>query len=55
MRRDFLPIALGFWGIAIPLLFSVFLHCRTPAERVSVGLASALFFILGLLISRARS
>jgi len=21
MRREFLPIALGFWGIAVPLFF----------------------------------
>jgi hypothetical protein len=55
MRREFLPIALGFWGIAIPLFISVFLYCRTPAERISVGLAAGLFFILGFLISRARS
>jgi len=55
MRREFLPIAFGFWGIAVPLLISVFLYCRTPAERVSVGLAAALFFILGFLIARARS
>ena len=55
MRREFLPVALGFWGIGIPLLLSVVLHCRTPAERIAVGLAAALFFLLGFLISRARS
>jgi hypothetical protein len=55
MRREFLPVALGFWGIAVPLLVSVFLFCRTPAERISVGLAAGLFLLLGFLISRARS
>jgi hypothetical protein len=55
MRREFLPVALGFWGIAVPLLVSVVLFCRTPAERIAVGLAAALFFVLGFLISRARA
>ena len=55
MRRDFLPIALGFWGVAIPLLLSVFLYCRTPAERIAVGLSSCLFFGLGFLVFRAKT
>jgi hypothetical protein len=55
MRREFLPIAIGFWGVAIPLGLSVLLYCRTPVERVVVGLASGLFFMLGVLISRART
>lgn len=55
MKRDFLPIALGFWGVAIPLLLSVFLYCRTPAERITVGLSSCLFLMLGFLVYKAKT
>ena len=55
MKRAFLPVAIGFWGLALPLVLSVFLYCRTPAERISVGIAALLFIVIGVLIFRARS
>jgi hypothetical protein len=54
MRKDYLPMALGFWGVALPLVvFGLFL-CRTAAERVTVFLAAGVFALVGLLISRAK-
>lgn len=47
-------MALGFWGIGIPLLASVFLFCRTPAQKIAVFLASLAFFLIGTLIYRAK-
>jgi len=54
MRKDYLPMALGFWGVAVPLVaFGVFL-CRTAAERITVFVAAGIFGLVGYFISRAK-
>ena len=54
MKKDYRPIALGFWGVALPLAVFGLLFCRTTAERVTVFLAAAAFVLVGGLIARAR-
>jgi len=54
MRKDYLPMALGFWGLAVPLAGIAVFLCRTAAERVTVLLAAALFAVVGTFISRAK-
>jgi formate-dependent nitrite reductase membrane component NrfD len=47
-------MALGFWGVGLPLfLFGVF-FCRTAAQRVTVIVLAALFVLIGALIFRAK-
>lgn len=47
-------MALGFWGIAVPLVLFGAFFCRTPAQRVAVLLSAAIFFLVGALIYRAK-
>ena len=55
MKKEYLPMALGFWGIALPLLvFGVFFG-RTAAERLGVLIGAGLFFLTGWFIYRAKS
>ena len=54
MKKDYLPMAWGFWGIAAPLLLFGFLFGRSPAERITVFLGAGLFILIGYLISRAE-
>ncbi|HVP91136.1 MAG TPA: hypothetical protein VMS75_07970 [Terriglobales bacterium] len=54
MRKDYLPMALGFWGIALPLAVFGLVFCRTAAERLTAFLAAAVFALVGVLISRAK-
>jgi len=54
MKKDYLPMALGFWGVAIPLIVFGFLFCRTTAEGVTVFLAAAVFMLVGYFIYRAK-
>jgi hypothetical protein len=54
MKKEYRPMALGFWGVGLPLgLFGV-LFARTATERVTVLVLAALFLAVGALISRAR-
>jgi len=53
-KKEYLPMAVGFWGIGIPLLASVFLYCRTTAQKIAVFLGSLVFFLIGTLIFRAK-
>jgi len=47
-------MALGFWGVGLPLfLFGIF-FCRTAAQRVTVLLLAAVFGLVGTLIFRAK-
>mgnify|MGYP005619220023 FL=1 len=47
-------MALGFWGVGLPLfLFGVF-FCRTAAQRVTVILLAGAFALVGALIVRAK-
>ena len=54
MKKDYLPMALGFWGVALPLAVFGVLFCRTAAERVAVLLSAAIFVLVGTLIRKAK-
>ncbi len=54
MKKDYLPMALGFWGIAAPLAVFGYLFCRNAVERLSVFLVAAIFVIVGVFIARAK-
>ena len=47
-------MALGFWGVGIPLGVFGFLFCETTAERATVLVLAAVFLAVGALIYRAR-
>ena len=47
-------MALGFWGVGLPLAVFGILFCKTAAERVTVLLLAAVFLVVGTLITRAR-
>jgi hypothetical protein len=47
-------MALGFWGVGLPLGVFGILFCKTAAERVTVLLLAAVFLVVGTLITRAR-
>jgi formate-dependent nitrite reductase membrane component NrfD len=54
MKKEYRPMALGFWGVGLPLfLFGVF-FCRTAAQRAAVILLAAVFGLVGTLIYRAK-
>jgi len=46
MRRPFLPVGVGFFGVGAPLLVASFLAPSRLAAVVE-ALAAALFFLLG--------
>jgi hypothetical protein len=54
MKKDYRPMALGFWGVAVPLAVFGFLYGRTTAERVAVFLAAGIFVLVGYFIARAK-
>ncbi len=54
MKKDYLPMAFGFWAIAAPLAVFGLLFCRTAPERLTVFLVAAVFVIVGVFISRAK-
>jgi len=47
-------MALGFWGVGLPLALFGILFCDTAAERVTVLLLAAAFLVVGTLIFRAK-
>ena len=47
-------MALGFWGVGLPLGLFGILFCKTAAERVTVLVLAAVFLAVGTLIYRAR-
>ena len=47
-------MALGFWGVGLPLFLFGVLFCRTTAQRVTVILLAAAFALVGALIFRAE-
>jgi hypothetical protein len=47
-------MALGFWGVGLPLGLFGILFCKTAAERVTVLVLAAVFLVVGALISKAR-
>jgi hypothetical protein len=54
MKKEYAPMALGFWGVGLPLLVFGLVFCRTTAERVTVILGSALLVLVGRLIAKAK-
>lgn len=54
MKKDYLPMALGFWGVALPLAVFGLVFCRTTAERVAVFASAAIFALVGTLIRKAK-
>jgi hypothetical protein len=54
MRKEYRPMALGFWGIGVPLVVFAVFFCKTPAQRLTVSLSAAVFFLIGTLIYRAK-
>jgi hypothetical protein len=47
-------MALGFWGVGLPLGVFGILFCKTAAERATVLLLTAVFLVVGTLIFRAK-
>ena len=47
-------MALGFWGVGLPLAVFGILFCKTAAERGTVLLLAAVFLVVGTLIFRAK-
>ena len=54
MKKEYRPMALGFWGVGLPLLLFGIFFCRTAAQRAAVILLAAVFFLVGTLIYRAN-
>jgi hypothetical protein len=54
LKKEYRPMALGFWGVGIPLALFGVLFCRTGAERLTVLILAAVFLVVGALIYRAR-
>lgn len=54
MKKEYRPMALGFWGVGLPLVLFGLLYCRTAAQRVAVLLLAAVFLAVGALIYKAR-
>lgn len=48
-------MALGFWGVGVPLGAFGILFCPTAAERLTVLVLAALFLVVGAFIYRART
>jgi len=47
-------MALGFWGVGLPLGLFGILFCRTAAQRLTVLLLAGVFLVVGTLICKAR-
>jgi hypothetical protein len=54
MKKEYRPMALGFWGVGLPLLLFGALFCRTAAQRVAVLSLGALFGLVGALVYKAK-
>jgi formate-dependent nitrite reductase membrane component NrfD len=54
MKKEYRPMALGFWGVGLPLLLFGILYGRTAAQRAAVILLAAVFGLVGTLIYRAK-
>lgn len=55
MRKEYRPMALGFWGVGLPLALFGLVFCPTVGQRVAVLVLAAAFLLVGTLILRARS
>ena len=47
-------MALGFWGVGLPLFLFGVLFCETAAQRATVLLLAAVFLAVGTLVYRAK-
>ncbi len=47
-------MALGFWGVGLPLAVFGILFCKTAAERATVLLIATVFLVVGTLVFRAK-
>ena len=47
-------MALGFWGVGLPLGLFGLLFCETAAERATVLVLAGVFLAVGALIYRAK-
>jgi hypothetical protein len=54
VKKEYRPMALGFWGVGLPLAVFGVLFCRTGAERLTVLVLAAVFLAVGALIYRAK-
>lgn len=54
MKKEYRPMALGFWGVGLPLLLFGVLFGRTAAQRIAILFLAAVFFLIGTLIYRAK-
>jgi len=54
MKKDYLPIAVGLWGIAVPLFVSVFIYCKTAPQKITVALSALIFSLLGFFVYKAK-
>lgn len=54
MKKEYRPMALGFWGVGLPLIAVGALFGRTAAQRVAIMVLAAVFFLVGTLIYRAK-
>jgi hypothetical protein len=54
MKKEYLPMALGFWGVAVPLIIFGILFGRTAAERVAIFVLAGIFLLVGALVFKAK-
>jgi hypothetical protein len=54
MKKEYRPMALGFWGVGVPLGVFGVLFCETAAERATVLALAAVFMVVGALVYRAK-
>jgi hypothetical protein len=54
MKKEYRPMALGFWGVGLPLGLFGLLFCETAAERATVLVLAGVFLAVGALIYRAK-
>jgi hypothetical protein len=48
-------MALGFWGVGVPLGVFGILFCPTAAERLTVLVLAGVFLVIGAFIYRAKA
>jgi hypothetical protein len=47
-------MALGFWGVGLPLGLFGILFCETTAQRLTVLALASVFLVVGALIGKAK-
>ena len=54
MKKDYLPMALGFWGVGLPLIAFGIWFCPTAAQKITVLILAGVFLLVGYLIAKAK-